>query len=259
MKKKLSKILKNINFWLIVWSRSLRHQNTRQFVVSMLVVKNPEYVNFAKDCIKSFLNFHPNSKFEIHVDAETIGRTKEIFHKYLDSGKVQLIETLGVEKNWQELKLEIILNQSGTHNIFMDADLRWYGPLPPILNLTFYTDEGLLIKSAPFFKIFESHPHLNKESHMLNVSFVAFAGISIPDNLIEKIKHVCSNYDEILSKSRLTKNDFIMIERLREQFALSVYASEISAKVRTLKPSDNRAERNNLVSSCYFGSTGLGF
>jgi len=225
----------------------------------MLIVKNSVYVNFAKDCIKSFLIFHPNSKFEIYVDIETIGQAKKIFHKYLAIGKVQLMEITDVERNWQELKLDIILNQSGTQNIFMDADLRWYGPLPPMLDLTFYTDEGLLIESPPFFKIFERHPHLNRESHMLNVSFVAFAGISIPDHLIEKIKHVCSNYDDILTKSRLTKNDFIMIERLREQFALSVYASEISAKVRTLKTSDNRAERNNLVSSCYFGSTGLGF
>ena len=225
----------------------------------MLVVKNPAYLDFAKDCIKSFLTFHPNSKFEIHVDANTVDQAYESFDKYLSINKVKLIQLRGAETVWQEQKLQIILSQSGTHNIFMDADLRWYGPLPDIKYITFYTDEGLLMNSPPFRKILENHPHLNKESRMLNVSFVAFAGIQVPDNLIEKIRMTCLNYDKILSESKLTENDYELINRLREQFALSVYASEIATEFCTLKASDSRAERNNLVSSCYFGSTGLGF
>lgn len=259
MKRQLIRLVKTKRYWLSIRSRSFKNRNPNPFLVSMLVVKNPAYLDFAKDCIKSFLTFHPNSKFEIHVDANTVDQAYEIFHKYLSINKVKLIRLRGAETVWQEQKLQIILGQSGTHNIFMDADLRWYGPLPPIKDLTFYTDEGLLVNSPPFRKIFENHPHLNKESHMLNVSFVAFAGIPIPDNLIEKIRITCSNYDAILSKSKLSESDFVLIERLREQFALSVYASEISNNFRTLKESDSRAERNTLVSSCYFGSTGLGF
>jgi hypothetical protein len=224
-----------------------------------VIVKDTKYIDLAYDCIRSFLAFHPNSKFEVYVDEAT---SAEMLERLMRRDIINKCTIVMVEKSgrkWQEIKLDVILSQSGTKRLFMDADLRWYGSLPTIDNLTFLVDEGLLKNSEVFRKILELNPKFNVEAHMLNVSFVALGGKSISSETQQKIRETCFNYDPILDEVVDSIEDIESVRRLREQFAFSVYAHEISTHYSVLKESDSRAERDSLVSSCYFGSTGLNF
>jgi hypothetical protein len=258
-KKKFYGILKNLRYWAIVNLKSRFLRNSDLYEVNLLVVKDLKYIDLAHDCIRSFLAFHPNSKFEIHVDEVTSVATMNCFSRRNLADKCTFVNVDGSSKKWQEMKLDIILSQSGTDELFIDADLRWYGPLPTIKEVTFLVDEGPLAKFDIFLKIFESNKEFNSEAHMLNVSFVALNGVSILPELQQKIRETCKNYDEIVSQAAGDVNDIEVIARLREQFAISVYAHAISPHYSVLKQRDRRAETHTLVSSCYFGSTGLNF
>ena len=259
VKKKTYGILKNVKYWGTVSLKSRFLRNNNFFEVNLLVVKDLKYVDLAYDCIQSFLAFHPNSKFAIHVDEVTSIATMNRLTQRNLADKYTLINVAESRKKWQEIKLDIILSQSGTDELFLDADLRWYGPLPTIKEVTFLVDEGPLAKSDIFLKIFESNQEFNSDAHMLNVSFVALNGVSILPEVQQKIRETCKNYDAIISQGVHDAKDIEIIVRLREQFAISVYAHAISSHYSVLKERDSRAEKHTLVSSCYFGSTGLNF
>jgi hypothetical protein len=259
LKKKTYGVLKNVKYWVIVSLKSRFFRNENLYEVNLLVVKDLKYIDLAYDCIQSFLAFHPNSKFEIHVDEVTSASTINRFTRRNLADKCTFINIVDSRKKWQEMKLDIILSQSGTHKLFLDADLRWYGPLPTIKAVTFLVDEGPLSKSDIFLKILKSNPEFNSESHMINVSFVALNGVTILPEMQQKIRETRKNYDAIISQAVHDSKDIEIVARLREQFAISVYAHAISPHYSVLKERDSRAERHTLVSSCYFGSTGLNF
>lgn len=259
LKKNSYKFLKKFRYWAFVSVKSRFSRNACFHEVNLLVVKDLKYIDLAYDCIRSFSAFHPNSKFKIRVDDVTSAAAITRFKGGHLSNKCTFVNVIDSGKKWQEMKLDIILSQSGTNELFIDADLRWYGPLPAIQEITFLVDEGPLSKSEVFLKIFEANKEFDSAAHMLNVSFVAFNGTIILPEVQRKIQETCENYDEIIGRAASDIRNIEMVARLREQFAISVFVHEICSHYSVLKERDNRAERHTLVSSCYFGSTGLSF
>lgn len=251
--------LKGLRYWTTVRFKSRRLQSNEYFEVNLLIVKNVSYVNLAYDCIRSFLAFHPNATFTIYVDLATSARMIERLKRRNILEVCTIIWINDTKKVWQEMKLDIILSQSGTKKLFMDADLRWYGPLPKINEVTFLVDEGPLMKSKIFKQVIESNESFNTEAHMLNVSFVALNGKVVSPEVQTKIKDTCENYDKIIRVAVGDAKEIELVGRLREQFAISIFTHEISSHYALLKKNDSRADKDALVSSCYFGSTGLNF
>lgn len=253
--------LKNLIYWSTIKIKSnlFKKKNLMPCSVNLLIVGDIKYVPFARDCIKSFSLFQPKSSFNLYVDNITHEECERFLQKISKRNTVKFVNISDTFANWQEAKLNVILSQSESDEIFMDADLRWYGPLPKMDGVQFFVDEGPLRSSEVFKKILEANLDLEQNAHMLNVSYVCFNNVKIASSTIQKIANTCKNYDALIASAKLNEEEISQVERLKEQFSISVFASEISGDIQVLKNIDRRADKSNLVSSCYLGSTGLGF
>jgi hypothetical protein len=223
------------------------------------VVKKPIYAKLAKLCTESFLFYNPGCKVVINVDASTEQAVIKALKK-VAAHKDVLIRNIGQsDRSWQDIKLDLILNMRVPNEFFMDADLRWNGPIPHLNGITFFVNEFAFSKVDPYPQLLETCGwKASREITMKNTSFLYWGGYepsqqdkSFIENTMTKVREVCSN--------GLIRDEFSeSLIRISEQVALSVLVDVNNQEVKFLKEVDGYRD-GSFVESSYFGATGSAF
>lgn len=232
------------------------HQSLQIKRIHILVVNSIYYVLLAQICINSFLKHNPHFYFVIHTDSRLAQVLRKRFKFLIAFNRVEVIEDLDQELTWQRSKLGVILAMNGTKDIFMDADLRWNGPLIETQGITFYLREFSLGSSGLYTSAFPNYG-LTPDYHMYNLSFFTFGGNVLSASEIDAVLSLQQEIEHLVSES-LAPADILAIRRMSEQLALSIAVCRFSKSINTLKLADQRNDRD-FVESCYFGATGLTF
>jgi hypothetical protein len=90
---------------------------------------------------------------------------------------------------------------------------------------------------------------------MKNTSIFSFGGIELTNSEIDQIRITMREYLEIVDSDVVGKLDKIAIQRVMEQYALSLCSETWSTKATFVKKSDRPLD-GGIVESCYFGATG---
>jgi hypothetical protein len=226
---------------------------------NMLVVQKPAYVSVSRICVLSFLKYHPNSKVTIRVDRETIDFAERTYAKEIKTQQVILVDVSSNLTSWQAKKIDLICSMSGEFNFYMDADLRWNGPLELHENMTFFVREFLIGEHLAYSEAFRSINlnHVN-QAVMKNTSFFYWGTqVDLP-HLKEKILNVYREVLDALENSTLNTKAQKDLIRLSEQIAISVALNEDETGLVYLKLKDGQMDGSYLESS-YYGATGTSF
>lgn len=224
--------------------------------VHLLIVGSRNYVLLAETCLWSFLKHHPSTRFHLHVDENLVPYLRRRFEELISKGLIKIIPVEKSVKDWQALKLHILLGMNGSTDYFMDADLRWNNKMPDLRNVTAYLEEFEMIEPylpSPICTLLNNeHP-----GKMMNLSFFTFAGTHISEEVCYEIASLQKQI------SMLSRNENLSPEirekcRMSEQIALSFGLNSNSYRIRPLKNTDSRND-GQFVESCYFGATGLTF
>lgn len=250
---------------LLVWQYSpARNVSDESLIAHLLVVKNSMYSQIAKICTLSFLHYHPKSRVIIHVDESTHLAVAKWAKScvFAESITVQLVET-EPQESWQVQKTNLVLSLSGTRDLFVDADMRWNGPinLKDYYSKTvcFFVEEYRISNHDKLSKMLE-HPDFSRygSASMWNTSFICFSGFSLSATqkheileLQNRIIHYAKTHmsEESLSTSTI---------RISEQLAISLAATNWDVHLKALKLDDGYKDGSFLESS-YFGATGTHF
>lgn len=225
----------------------------------LLVVKNEIYASIAKVCVESFLFFNPESKVVLHVDSRTIRASNNALKKSIARDQVSVVQIDSDSLPWQDSKLALILSMGDSKKFFMDADLKWNGPITELNGITLFVNEFAFKENAfyePLIKQdwFAEYPN----STMKNTSFFYWGGYvpSINDKIL--IKDLMERIKEITSDERNSREFNLSTERISEQIALSLLVEKVDSSVYFLKESDGFKD-GTFVESSYFGATGAAF
>jgi hypothetical protein len=226
----------------------------------VLVVKKCAYVSIAKICIESFCFFNPDHVVVVHVDNVTAERINESLRGLIRKNRVRISRVHDEEPKWQIQKIELINSISGSLSSFMDADLKWNGPLPQIQNVTFFVNEFQLDADEDYkWKLREVFPEKKTLGSMKNTSFFSWGGYTLTaaqKNRIFEIENALSNS---FADEKLFRDQNPGLVRMSEQLALSLAVEEMTdLKVEYLKPVDGFKD-GAFVESSYFGATGASF
>lgn len=240
-----------------LWKNKVSAVHSPQsFNANIMLTNNQKYVDFAEICVNSFLYFHPKSHFTLHCDGDTIAYTKSKFSSLIQDGRV---ETKEIEKNkglkWQDQKLAIILSLSGTNYLMLDADLRWNSPLEMNVGVAFLVKEFVFNQKSPFREIIKETKLGNSRASMKNTSVFSFGGYALTEEDLENIEICMAEYRENVRSDLVGKIDKDFLERLSEQFVLSVCSETWATNISFVKASDKPID-GGIVESCYFGATG---
>lgn len=226
---------------------------------NLLVVKNEIYSPIAKVCIESFLYFHPKSRVKVHVDRVTIHSVKALLKELINRGKVEIQQIVDEDFPWQRLKLKLILSLGNTEKFFMDADLKWSGPMPRINSITLFVEEFRFRDNFFYLPLMSSKYFENcADFTMKNTSFFYWGGHEPEQHYENRILEIMG---EILKVAEDPNNstDFNMsTKRICEQIALSLFLENTGEEVCFLKQVD-QFKGKSFVESSYFGATGWSF
>ena len=226
----------------------------------VLVVKNKKYAPIAKICIESFCFYNPGYIAVVHVDSFTADETQKCLKSLIRKKRVRLVFVPNQQVTWQTQKLELICSLSGSSSLFMDADLKWNGPLPEIAGVTFFVNEFQLDDDTTYSeKLFTLFPEKQFLGTMKNTSFFTWGGSRISNherNRILEIEGILVDSFTIDTDLGDTNSGLV---RMSEQLALSLAIEEMTQlAVYYLKSSDGFKDGTFLESS-YFGATGATF
>ena len=232
-----------------------------QHTAELLVIKNEVYADIAKICIQSFLYWNRVSAVTVHCDKTTFSNLNRWKNSKRFKSRVEILNTYdGDPRNWQEIKLERLLSLNGKYAFFMDADLRWNGPLL-IKNSkpTFFINEFKLKNRAPYKQIIENSL-LNKylKASMWNTSFFTFSGLKITETQIQEVLEIHEVLSKIIQSEVIGIDDRESLVRIAEQLAISIAAESWGVELGSIKGVDGFKDGSFLESS-YFGATGSTF
>lgn len=232
---------------------------TGHYEAHLLVVKNEIYASLAKVCVESFLFYNPNSKVVVHVDSGTKRATHSALKKSISRNKVSIVQLDSDSLPWQDSKLALIFCIGDPKKFFMDADLKWNGPITELTGITLFVNE-FVFKENAFYKPlmkkdwFSEYPNCT----MKNTSFFHWGGYipslddkKIIEDLMEQIRVTTNNESNSSDFNSSTK-------RISEQIALSLLVEKLDSPVYFLKESDVFKD-GSFVESSYFGVTGASF
>ena len=230
--------------------------SNRSYRCHLIILNKKEYVYLSQMCVNTFLKFHPNADFVLHVDPKLELLTRRKFKTLIQLGLVNIRICRGEVENWQRRKLEVILAMKEISEIFMDADLRWNGQLPPLEFFNVYLkefsirDHDLYLSNLPVLSSMQN-------ASMYNLSFFCSNGNDFTED--EKAEILDLELQISNMKSDPSKETQIApLRRMSEQLALSIFLDKSQRRVIPLKSEDARND-GAFVESCYFGSTGLSF
>lgn len=236
-----------------------RYKSSYEYVANLLLVKQPIYAQLARVCVESFLYFNPKCKIVIHVDSVTESIVSRTLKKISVNKGIEIRNVGGEDKSWQEIKLRIILEMKNPNEFFMDADLRWNGPIPQLIGTTFFVNEFKLKDDPVYLKLLEfSRWESEYEFTMKNTSFIywgdykpAYGDKIFIDKAMKTVQEACI-------KGIIPQENQSAIMRISEQIALSILVDVKHLNVNFLKEIDGYRD-GSFVESSYFGATGSSF
>lgn len=229
------------------------------YVANLLVVKKPIYAKIAKICAESFYYYNPRCKILVHVDSFTEELVEKELQKLIRLGVVQIRRVNSDAPTWQELKLQLVLSMTIDNEFFMDADLRWNGPLPKLNSVTYFVNEFDFDQKSPYSEMVQLPSWgFGSSVSMKNTSFVSWGTYRTTSEDRALIESVMTYINKIcLIENQFPHHQDSLI-RISEQIALSVLADKIPEKVNFLKSEDGFRD-GTFVESSYFGATGSAF
>ncbi len=249
--KKILNLIKNFGTSLKQKSRKYFLPSTKKYGYNfaILTVKKIIYVDLAISNINSLHYQNANHKVEIYCDrlcADYFNRKR----KYLNyPAEVKLnIVTENAEKNWQQYKIETLIQASKQGQILTDADGIWHDD--PEINkdkITLLTIAYKLAESPEELfliqKVFKQESW-TKFNHYVT-GFVSIPVLFMTESLEKKLKE----FNEIISKEESS-----VLRRLSEELAVNLaiqseYSDEL---ILTLKKTDGPDSKNSLQ-SLYYG------
>lgn len=227
-----------------------------EYLANLLVVKKPIYAGIAKVCVESFLHFNPFCYVVVHVDSNTHKEVSRKLRKLIKRGKVSLHLLEDQDSSWQELKLNLALSMKDTKEFFMDADLRWNGPIPNLDSPKFFVEEFSFQDREPYVSFINSKNwEFGKNLSMKNTSFI-YWGLSRPDakskQIVDRVMIYLEKYCSEASMELIEKESLM---RISEQVALSIVVDYLKIPITFLKEVDGYRD-GSFVESSYFGATG---
>jgi len=225
----------------------------------LLLVKNEIYAQIAKVCIESFLFYNPNSKVVIHVDKKTLNASHKALKKLVVKNKVSILQIDSDSVPWQDSKLNLILSLGDPQKFFMDADLKWNGPISPLKGITLFVKEFAFEENAFYEPITRSIWFSEySNSTMKNTSFFHWGSYQ-PSGDDKKLIEVLMEEIRITTDDHTNSNNFnSSTKRISEQIALSLLVEKLNRTVYFLKTKDGFKD-GSFVESSYFGATGASF
>jgi hypothetical protein len=239
------------------WTRFTSNKvSSGSFTAHILIVEKIVYVALAKVCAESFLFFHPNAKIIFHVDTLTEPLLKKKLRHLVKHKNVNVqVLSKSPKLTWQNRKLSIIFKINGTSDIFLDADLKFNGPLPNVSGVTFFVKEFKMsddFRYARLLSLFNTADYEN--ASMYNTSFFTF-GSHLQKNL--ELSEFFSLQQKVIDLVRSLEIDPVEIgnmERISEQIALSLIVGKWNTPIHSLKEVDGHKDKSFLESS-YYGAT----
>lgn len=230
-----------------------------EYLANLLVVKKPIYAGIAKICVESFLYFNPFCNVVVHVDSNTHKEVSRKLRRLINRGKVSVNLLEDQDSSWQELKLKLALSMKNTDEFFMDADLRWNGPIPNLESPKFFVEEFSFQDREPYLSLIHSKNwEFGKNLSMKNTSFV-YWGSSHPDaeykQVVDRVMIYLEKYCSEASMQFIEKESLM---RISEQVALSILVDYLKIPITFLKEVDGYRD-GSFVESSYFGATGSYF
>jgi hypothetical protein len=260
------RVLKKRVKWAIAKINSFKYRNFNsrnhtkyEYTGNLLVVKEPIYAELAKLCAESFLFFNPKCKVIINVDSATEIAVSKAFKSLAKKRNVEIKKIDRDHDSWQDIKLGVILESREEDEFFMDADLRWNGPIPHLAGVTFFVNEFKLKTNPTYSKLLESNGWLsNKDFTMKNTSFLYWGDYKPADSDKAFISQAMNRIQELCNIGVIPPEDAVSISRISEQIALSVFVDVRNLEVNFLKAIDGYRD-GSFVESSYFGATGSAF
>lgn len=227
---------------------------------NVLVVKKKEYSKIAQICVESFCFFNPQSVVKVHVDDETKYDVELSLSRLINMGRVYLEDVKNKETKWQIQKLDLICSLSGSSSLFMDADLRWNGPLPKIKGTTFFVNEYSLDDNEVYRLLLKSiFPDKQSFGSMKNTSIFSWGGYSAESENRSRIYEIERKISDFLDDGNPEVLKEEQVFRMSEQLALSLAVEEFpNIEIGFLKIKDGFKD-GSFVESSYFGATGASF
>ena len=265
----LRKVKKSIKALILAISRrvsSVRYLFTKvnlasnvTYEANLLVVKKDIYAPIAKVCVESFLYYNPKSSVTIHVDNVTKEAVCRKLRRLIKRGRVVVKLTEHQEQSWQDSKLDLILSISDQKKFFMDADLKWNGPIPQISEITLFVDEFKFRENPFYARLFEGAWFSEySETSMKNTSFFYWGGYTPTPQDKSEIERIMDNIIDLTSDIKHDPDFNQSTLRISEQIALSLLVEKTGKRVEFLKKSDGFKD-GSFVESSYFGATGASF
>ena len=255
--RRISGFFSNI-YWTVKWNIGKPNNlNSLETTGHLLIVKNSDYVRVARICISSFLFFNPTGKLIIHCDQVTHSKTKSMVNLLARRKQIEILLDQEENASWQFSKLKLILDLSGSRDFYMDADLKWNGPLPKLNATAFFVREFKLESKREYSDLLTlmKVPDL-KTNSMKNTSFFAWNGSKAPDDVAFKLIDFWNEMLETIEQMSVSDQVRISLTRISEQLALSALIPDSESSF--IKDVDSQFD-GAFVESSYFGATGTRF
>jgi hypothetical protein len=161
------------------------------------------------------------------------------------------------QQEWQYSKLKLILYLSGSSDFYMDADLKWNGPLPVIKSTTFFVREFVLMSKMEYKDLLEvMNLRELTSSTMKNTSFFSWNGSTAPERITSQLFELWGFMLQKIEEMAVSDSTKKSLKRISEQLCLSILVPESESNY--LKDADTQFD-GTFVESSYFGATGTRF
>jgi len=234
----------------------------RQYSISsyrahLLVVKNPSYSYIAQVCIESFFYFHPNAKVVVHGDQRTEKSLRKALRIIMIRRDLEIIIDQNSSLTWQEQKVNLILQLSGTDDIFIDADLKWNGSMPNRKGVCFFVEEFIFADNSLYQEVLpQLDLNVQLNNSMKNTSFFSWGGEKCTPTNSNRLLEFISGFEKQITLLNLSETKKREVSRIVEQLGLSMMFNREDCVF--LKESDAQFD-GSFVESSYFGATGTKF
>jgi hypothetical protein len=222
--------------------------------IHLIVVMKKEYLKAAIRCVNSIWFHSPQIQVVIHID-EYLSKHRKYLLRSLDREDrviIKLEETFG---SWQELKLNVILNELGERDAFSDADLYWNIPIPELESGLYFAAEKALLDKSPYAEVIkDSGIRVENASTMANSSFISVGKISNRADFVEDVQNNFRKITNQVRKGSYEETVRAKILRLSEQIALSISINKRGSYFSPLKTSDKPMD-GGAAESYYLGTT----
>jgi len=231
-----------------------RNGQLNESTLHILVMNKKEYIDAGVTCAGSFLDYNSGFRVSFYVDKENEEYLKKKITQW-KLGKIAQIKVVRSDWTWQQHKLEIILGNMTSDDLFCDADLYWNGRVDLTLAPICFVRENVLNESESYKKLLEVIGMAERNYTMFNTSVVALGVFAQNELLKKEVSRIYTQILETCKDPSISLGQREKIERLSEQIALSLgFSHVIENELKFLKEIDSPMD-GGIAESFYLGTT----